>query len=291
MAFQKGDLFFMNITNPILLGFQPDASILRVGDDYYIATSTFEWFPGVVIHHSRDLVHWRPLTRPLDRLSQLDLLGAPSSGGIWAPALSYDNGTFYLCVTDVKARRGVYKDLHNYLVTAPSITSPWSDPIYLNSSGFDHFLFHDTDGRKWLFNMQWDFRKEKSRFAGILMQEYSEAERRLVGPILTTAGHPDHPLQKAGHGYLVETQHGEWYMVHICSRQLPDGSGLSPLGRETAIQKVVWTEDGWLRLASGGRLPELEVPAPDLPPHPFAAIEVTGRIAWRQHRNSEEKLR
>ncbi|AFC28898.1 xylan beta-1,4-xylosidase [Paenibacillus mucilaginosus 3016] len=319
-----------NIANPILAGFQPDASILRVGDDYYIATSTFEWFPGVVIHHSKDLVHWRTLTRALDRVSQLDLLGAPSSGGIWAPALSYDNGTFYLCITDVKARRGVYKDLHNYIVSAPSITGPWSDPVYLNSSGFDHFLFHDTDGRKWLFNMQWDFRKNKKRFAGIVMQEYSVAERKLIGPVhkvtegtdlgvtegpmvykrggyyylllaeggtginhaatlmrsrsitgpyevdpdypvLTTAGHPEYPLQKAGHGSLVETQNGEWYMVHICSRQLPDGSGLSPLGRETAIQKVVWTEDGWLRLAAGGRLPQLEAPAPDLPPYPFPA--------------------
>lgn len=318
------------IQNPILRGFNPDASALRVGDDYYIATSTFEWYPGVLIHHSRDLTNWRPLTRPLDKLSLLDLRGVPSSGGIWAPSLSYDNGVYYLCFTNVVGRRGVYKDLHNYVVTAPSIQGPWSDPVYLNSSGFDHFLFHDTDGRKWLFNMQWDFRKDKNRFAGIVMQEFSPEQGKLVGPIrtvtqgtsigvtegpmvykkdgyyyllvaeggtginhaatlmrsrsvdgpyevdpeypvLTTAGHPDHPLQKAGHGSLVETQNGEWYMVHICSRSLPDGSGLSPLGRETSIQKVVWTEDGWLRLASGGRLPQLEVPAPELPAHPFPA--------------------
>ncbi|MNB76895.1 Beta-xylosidase [compost metagenome] len=310
------------IHNPILRGFNPDASAIRVGDDYYIATSTFEWFPGVLIHHSRDLVHWRSLTRPLDRLSLLDLRGLPSSGGIWAPSFSYDNGIYYLCFTNVVGRRGVYKDLHNYVVTATSIEGPWSEPIYLNSSGFDHFLFHDTDGRKWLFNMQWDFRKNKSRFAGIIMQEYSPEQRRLVGPIktvtsgtslgvtegpmvyykngyyyllvaeggtganhaatllrarsvegpyetdpdypvLTSVGHPDHPLQKAGHGSLVETQHGDWYMVHICSRTLPDGSGLSPLGRETSIQKVVWTGDGWLRLASGSRLPELTVQAPE----------------------------
>ena len=75
--------------NPILPGFNPDPSIVRVGDDYYIATSTFEWFPGVQIHHSRDLVHWRLLTRPLRRASQLNMLGDPDSCGIWAPCLTY----------------------------------------------------------------------------------------------------------------------------------------------------------------------------------------------------------
>ncbi|QUL58367.1 glycoside hydrolase family 43 protein [Paenibacillus tritici] len=318
------------IHNPVLRGFNPDASMIRVGDDYYIATSTFEWFPGVVIHHSRDLVNWRPLARPLSRPCQLNLRGVPSSGGIWAPALSYDNGLFYLCFTNVAARRGVYKDLYNYVVTAPAVEGPWSDPVYLNSSGFDHFLFHDADDRKWLFNMQWDFRKNHSRFAGIIIQEFSPQEGRLVGPvkrvtqgtelgvtegpmvyrkdgyyyllvaeggtgsrhaatllrsrtvdgdyepdpsgpILTCVGAPDHRLQKAGHGSLVETQEGEWFMAHICSRPLPDGSGLSPLGRETSIQKLAWTADGWLRLEGGGCLPLLEATAPQLPPHPFPA--------------------
>jgi beta-xylosidase len=84
----------MTIRNPILPGFNPDPSIVRVGDDYYIATSTFEWFPGVQIHHSRDLVHWRLLTRPLNRAGQLNMLGDPDSCGIWAPCLSYADGLF-----------------------------------------------------------------------------------------------------------------------------------------------------------------------------------------------------
>ena len=75
-------------------GFNPDPSIVRVGDDYYIATSTFEWFPGVQIHHSRDLVHWRLLTRPLDRASQLDMRGDPDSCGVWAPCLTHADGLF-----------------------------------------------------------------------------------------------------------------------------------------------------------------------------------------------------
>lgn len=97
------------IENPILKGFNPDPSILRVENDYYIATSTFEWFPGVQIHHSKDLVHWRLLTRPLKRLSQLNMIGNPDSGGIWAPCLSYSDGVFYLIYTDVKNYDGILK--------------------------------------------------------------------------------------------------------------------------------------------------------------------------------------
>src|SRR5262245_59039915 len=78
------------IENPILPGFYPDPSFLRVGDDYYIASSTFEWFPGVALHHSRDLVHWRQIGHALTRRSQLELRGVASSGGVWAPCLSFD---------------------------------------------------------------------------------------------------------------------------------------------------------------------------------------------------------
>ncbi|HET7535628.1 MAG TPA: glycoside hydrolase family 43 protein [Candidatus Didemnitutus sp.] len=178
------------IRNPILPGFNPDPSIVRVGDDYYIATSTFEWFPGVQIHHSRDLVHWRLLTRPLTRASQLNMLGNPDSCGIWAPCLTYEDGLFWLIYTDVKrygrtsvggASGASLRDFHNYVVTCPFIDGEWSDPVYLNSSGFDPSLFHDDDGRKYLVNQLWDHRPGNNRFAGIVLQEYSVKERRLVG--------------------------------------------------------------------------------------------------------------
>ena len=179
-----------DIQNPILRGFNPDPSILRVGDDYYIATSTFEWYPGVQIHHSRDLKHWHLLTRPLRRASQLDMRGDPDSCGIWAPCLSHDGEQFHLIYTDVKrygrtsvggAAGASLRDFHNYLVTAKTIDGDWSDPVTINSSGFDPSLFHDDDGKKWFVNMLWDHRPGNNRFAGIVAQEYSPKEKKLIG--------------------------------------------------------------------------------------------------------------
>lgn len=207
------------VQNPILRGFNPDPSILRVEDDYYIATSTFEWFPGVQIHHSKDLVSWNLITRPLARLSQLNMLGNPDSGGIWAPCLSYSDGVFYLVYTDVKAwKEDPYKVAHNYLVTADNIMGPWSDPVYLNSSGFDPSLFHDEDGRKWFVNMVWDHRKNHERFANISLQEYDPSARKLVGPRKsifngTPIGSVEGPhLYKAnGYYYLLTAEGGTEY--------------------------------------------------------------------------------
>lgn len=161
------------IVNPVLRGFNPDPSIVAVEDDYYIATSTFEWFPGIQIHQSKDLVHWRLVAHPLNRLSQLDLRGVMNSGGVWAPCLSYDRGIFYLIYTDVKSKGTIFKDTHNYLVTTTDILGDWSEPVYLNSSGFDPSLFHDDDGRKWLVNTVCTPKKPfcRNRVAGIRSQK------------------------------------------------------------------------------------------------------------------------
>ena len=106
------------IKNPILRGFNPDPSICRVGDDYYIATSTFEWYPGVQIHHSRDLVNWRLVSRPLNRAALLDLRGVPDSCGVWAPCLTHADGKFWLIYTRVNRFDGNFKDC--LLYTSPS---------------------------------------------------------------------------------------------------------------------------------------------------------------------------
>jgi xylan 1,4-beta-xylosidase len=168
------------LTNPILKGFNPDPSIIRVGDDYYIATSTFEWFPGVQIHHSTDLQNWTLIARPLNRLSQLNMKGVPDSCGVWAPCLSYDNGTFYLVYSNVKSFDGVWKDTPNYVVTTSDIRGEWSEPTLISATGFDGSLFHDADAKKWYLSLLVDHRKGKF-FGGITLQEWDHAAKKLIG--------------------------------------------------------------------------------------------------------------
>jgi xylan 1,4-beta-xylosidase len=173
------------IQNPILPGFNADPSFCRGVDEngsdvYYIANSTFEWFPGVQIHRSYDLVNWELVCRPLDTIELLDMKGDPDSGGIWAPDLSYSDGLYWLVYTDVKVTEGSYKDCTNYLTTAPSVFGPWSAPVQLTNSGFDASLFHDDTGKKYLVNMYWDSREYMHPFAGIQCTEYSVEQKRLL---------------------------------------------------------------------------------------------------------------
>jgi xylan 1,4-beta-xylosidase len=311
------------IQNPVLRGFNPDPLFVRVGGDYYLATSTFEWFPGVQIHHSRDLIHWKLIGHALSDKRLLDLTGIPNSGGVWAPSLSWNGGEFFLIYTNVRTcgMGRPYKDTPFYLTTARHILGPWSAPVHLSSGGFDPSLFHDEDGRRWLVNMAWDFRKGKSRFAGITLQEYDHDQRKLPGAsrtilqkdvliegpnlykrdgfyylmlaeggtgwnhgismararaitgpyeldpegsVLTTRDDESSALQKAGHGEIVQVPSGDWFLAHLCSRPIRKGKERRCiLGRETALQKVIWGRDGWLRLASGGTRPQVEVPAPE----------------------------
>lgn len=167
------------IQNPVLPGFNADPSIIRVEDTYYIANSTFEWFPGVRLHESKDLKHWNLLPSPLSTTALLNMKGNPSSGGIWAPALSYADGKFWLVYTDVKVTEGAFKDMTNYLTTATDIRGPWTDPIKLNGVGFDASLFHDEDGRKYLVQQTWDHREYHHPFDGITLTEFDTKTLKL----------------------------------------------------------------------------------------------------------------
>ncbi|HDQ44411.1 MAG TPA: glycoside hydrolase family 43 protein [bacterium] len=126
-------------TNPVLSGFYPDPSICRVGDDYYMVHSTFEYFPGVPVSHSKDLVHWRLIGYCLTRESQVHLHHIPASGGIFAPTIRYHDGTFYMITTCVGCGG-------NFYVTAEDPAGPWSDPVWLDREGIDPSLFFDDDG-------------------------------------------------------------------------------------------------------------------------------------------------
>jgi xylan 1,4-beta-xylosidase len=280
---------FMTIRNPILRGFNPDPSIVRVGDDYYIATSTFEWFPGVQIHHSRDLANWQLIGRPLARASQLDMRGNPDSCGVWAPDLTYAGGRFHLMYTDVKrygrttvdgAVGASFRDFHNYWVWSDRIDGEWSDPVHLNSSGFDPALFHDDDGRSWMLNMLWDHRPGRRRFGGVLIQEMDLGGGRLLGdrhlifegtPLGFTEG--AHLYKRDGWYHLLVAEGGterKHAVVMARSRSLlgpyephPDGPVLTAAGKpDAALARaghgdLVETPEGetWMVYLCGRPLP------------------------------------
>ena len=203
------------IRNPILSGFNADPSICRVGKDYYIAVSTFEWYPGVQIHHSRDLVNWKLVARPLNRKSLLDMRGNPDSCGIWAPCLSHADGKFWLVYTDVKRYDGNFKDAPNYITTCETIDGDWSDPWYVNNSGFDPSLYHGEDGRKYFMNMRWNYRgrgtgcnPKNASFDGILLQEWSP-EKGLFGLVKNIYDGTDRGLTEAPHIF----KRGDYYYL------------------------------------------------------------------------------
>lgn len=123
--------------NPVISGFYPDPSVCRVGSDYYLVTSTFEYFPGVPVFHSKDLVNWKQIGHCLTRESQLKLKGVEPSGGIYAPTIRYNNGRFYMVTTNVS-------DKGNFYVHADNPEGEWSDPIWVEQGGIDPTLFFDN---------------------------------------------------------------------------------------------------------------------------------------------------
>ncbi|MFV0528714.1 MAG: glycoside hydrolase family 43 protein [Lachnospiraceae bacterium] len=204
------------IKNPILPGFHPDPSIIRVDDTYYIANSTFEWFPGVAIHQSKNLRDWELLPYPLDTASMLDLKGVPNGGGVWAPCLSFQDGIYYLVFSIVRTSEERMQDTANYITKAADIRGPWSPPVYLNSGGFDASLFHDqTDQTAWLLQMKWDFQPGHNLFRGIFMRQFDKAANKLVGESIcifkgTDRGFTEGPhlYQQAGRYYLLTAEGG-----------------------------------------------------------------------------------
>lgn len=130
-------------SNPVISGFYPDPSICRVGENYYLVTSTCEYFPGVPIFHSRDLVHWRQIGHCLTRASQIPLQQCRSSQGIFAPTIRYHDGTYYVTTTNTSAGS-------NFYVHTDDPAGEWSEPIWIDQGGIDPSLFFDADGRVYL---------------------------------------------------------------------------------------------------------------------------------------------
>jgi hypothetical protein len=324
------------IQNPIIPGMAPDPSILRVGDVYYIATSTFHWQPGIQIFESRDLANWQLVSYALQR-GEAELRGTKTPAGIWAPHLSYDAETkrYWLVYSHMLNMAGREFNADSYAMYASSVHGPWSKPVFLTGIGFDPALYHEN-GKHYVTILEWENRARYQAPGHIVIAETNLEHGGIIGswkrvtqgftsrgcaeapqlykhgdyyyliiaaggtgyghgveigrskdifgpyephpsgePIITSsprhlfslgnpdAGHfemynPHSAMQKAGHGSLVETTTGEWYISHLMSRPLK-GHLLNPLGRETSLQKMRWTADGWLEMADGSNLAKLEV--------------------------------
>lgn len=325
------------IKNPIIPGMAPDPSIIRVDDDYYIATSTFHWNPAVQIFHSKDLVNWKLISYALTN-NEVDLRGTDTPAGIWAPHLSYDKATqkYWLAYSHMQNMSGREFNADSFAMWADDIKGPWSQPIYLTSIGFDPSLFHDVDGKHYVSILEWETRTGYQAPGYIVIAEVDLVNGGIIGdwhrvttgfttrgcveapqlyfhdgyyylllasggtgyahgieigrsknvfgpyeanptgePIITSsphhlfslgdpdAGHfemynPNSLMQKAGHGSLVKTAEGRWYIAHLMSRPLPN-TKLNPLGRETSLQEMRWNDSGWLEMADGSNFAKLKI--------------------------------
>lgn len=299
----------MEYRNPVVPGFYPDPSVCRVGRDYYLVTSSFEYFPGIPIHHSRDLVHWRKIGHCLERAEQLPLAGARASGGVWAPTLRHHAGVFYMTTTNV-ASGG------NFIVRARAPEGPWSDPVFVSQPGIDPSLFFDADGSV-LYTTSCD---------GALQSRIDiETGKLLSEPRVVWAGtggqYPEGPhlyfrdgwyyllLSEGGteYGHMITMARSKsaWGPFEPCARNpllthrsyrspiqavghadmvdTPDGDwfavflGVRPngyppcyhLGRETFLTPLSWTQDGFPEIGEQGRV-SLKMQS-SLPFEPFSS--------------------
>lgn len=289
--------------NPVLPGFFPDPSIVRVGADYYLVSSTFQYFPSIIISHSRDLVNWRQIGHVFTRSEDLDLRGFDDGCGMWAPDISYHNGEFYVfyCLVQLKQDRSV-NVRGNYMVKSRGILGPWSKPVQLTTEGNDPSHFVDDDGSHYMlyaagipkgrgtkivklsddctrvvegpYWMEFDPEKRAPEGPHLIKKDgcyyYTLAagdgiyrghhqlmarSRNLLGPYepsphgpFIVEQHPEAEHYHHGHAKLVQTQRGEWWAVYLFRRRV---GGVSPLGRETGLDRVDWRSDGWPVLNQG----------------------------------------
>jgi alpha-N-arabinofuranosidase len=327
--------------NPILTGFYPDPSACRVGDDFYLINSTFAYFPGIPIFHSRDLVNWKHVGHVIHRPDQLRYDRVGVSGGIFAPAITHHKDTFYVVCTQVGGNG-------NFVVTATNAAGPWSDPTELRFEGIDPSLFFDDDGRAWMVNNGApEGQPLYNGHRAIWIQEFDHAARKMVGPrkVIVNGGidlskkpiwiegphiykrdgwyylccaeggtGPQHsqvilrsknvdgpytPWEKnpiltqrdlspnapeavtcTGHADLVIGPDNNWWAVFLGVR--PYQGRFSPMGRETFLLPVKWTDDGWPTiLPPGQRVPMVGKTPRGVSVKPSEVLPLNGNFNWR----------
>lgn len=293
--------------NPVIPGFYSDPSMCRVGEDYYLVTSTFEYFPGVPVFHSRDLVHWEQIGHCIDRPGQM-----PEGINIFAATIRYHEGSFYMITTNV-GRGG------NFYLTASDPAGPWSDPVWIDIPEIDPDLFFDTDGKTYVISSPFILYEidpatgelltegkkvwhgtggryaegshiyKKDGYYYLLASEGGTEEAHSVtiarsntiwgpytdhraNPILAHANAAGQNLQiqGVGHADMVKAHDGSWWMVCHGYRKVVPYPVHHILGRETCLVPVTWPKNGWPVVNGNGTVP-VNMKCPTLPLHPFTS--------------------
>ena len=293
-------------TNPVIPGFWSDPSVCRVGEDYYLVTSTFEYFPGVPVFHSKDLVNWEMIGYCIDRATQL-----PGGLNIFATTIRHNKGTFYMITTNVGTGG-------NFYVTATNPAGPWSDPIFIAAQGIDPDLFFDDDGKVYVISSTFvlfeidintgkflsEGRKvwsgnggrypegphiyKKDGFYYLMAAEGGTEEahsetiarsKNIWGPYNSNPSNPiltncnaagqGSPIQGLGHADIIQAHDGSWWIVFHGYRSI--GGTHHIIGRETCLAPVSWPENGWPVVNGNGTI-TTDMTCPTLPLKPFEAL-------------------
>ena len=298
--------------NPVQRGFFPDPSVIRVGDDYYMVNSSFQYFPAIPISHSRDMVHWHIIGHAITNPEWLDISDIRDSHGIWAPDIEYVDGKYYIYVTlrlnaDGKRDNNVMR--RQLVMVSDKPEGPYSKPVCLEVDDIDPSLFVDDDGSRYMIiakaaqavpltadglavagpaKTAWEGTGERCSEGPHIMKKdgyyyaivaeggtgyghginvgrsknfYGPYECSPYNPVMRQKD-PTAPIQRAGHGKLVQDQNGQWWCYYLCGR--PNEGNYTTVGRESALDPVQWTEDGWFTV-NEGKGPSLTQIAPDLP--------------------------
>ncbi len=297
-------------SNPVQRGFFPDPSVIRVGEDYYMVNSSFQYFPAIPISHSKDMVHWELIGHAITNNEYLDISDIKDSHGIWAPDISYHNGMFYIYATlrlngDGKRDNNVLR--RQLMVCSERPEGPYSKPVFLEVDNIDPSHFVDDDGKHYMIIAPgaravplsddgkyvmgepitlWPgtgercpegphILKKDGYYYAILAEGgtgighginvarstslFGEYEPSPYNPVMRQLN-PDEEIQRAGHGKLVQTQNGDWWMYYLCGRR--NGGNYTTIGRESALDPVRFTDDGWF-VVNEGKGPSKEQLAPD----------------------------
>lgn len=296
----------LTFNNPVIPGFYSDPSVCRVGEDYYLITSTFEYYPGVPVFHSKDLVNWDQIGYCIHRKDQL-----PKGINIFAATIRYHDGKFYMITTNMGGNFG------NFYVTATNPAGPWSDPIWLkNVPGIDPDLFWDDDGKSYvisspfiLFEIDLEtgelltegrkvWNSTGGRYAeaphiykkdgfyylmgaeGGTEEAHSETIARshnIWGPYTDNPANPilahanaagqGNPIQGVGHADIIQAHDGSWWIVFHGYRTVAWGAH-HILGRETCLAPVTWPKNAW-PVVNGNGTATVDMTCPTLPLRPF----------------------